>query len=190
MSEQSLRAALEKVLATTDGWAVSNETLLGVLAAHPTEPTPVVTDGAAQKAAERAVFQARYGVDWDSTWLDEAKRDTARQNATATASVALEAAAPLLGPRPLLDQQAVANVVYTTVRAQAGPAAASLAGTDILGRLMEMARPMPTLGQIAEAIHGSDLHHLWATEVCSEACRERYLRKAAAVMALLNGAES
>lgn len=38
MSDQSLRDALEQKLATTDGWTVSNEFLLGLLAAHPAEP--------------------------------------------------------------------------------------------------------------------------------------------------------
>lgn len=44
MTDQSLRDALEKVLATTGGWTVSNETLLGLLAAHPVEPARPLLD--------------------------------------------------------------------------------------------------------------------------------------------------
>lgn len=162
------------------------------------EPAPVVTDEAAQKAAERAVFQARYGVDWDSTWLDEAKRDTARQNATATASVALEAAAPLLGPRPLLDREAVCEKIADWYSAHYNPDHDFFYETDDHGvkgdedenathayrgfkLAQELARPMPTRWQIEAALGrgirfgGNEDEHGKAVD---------------AVLALLNGAGS
>lgn len=53
-------------------------------------------------------------------------------------------------PRPLLDPQAVAEIVYTAIRATAGPAAASVVGTDILSELLKLARPMPTQAELAD----------------------------------------
>lgn len=69
-------------------------------AAHPAEPAPVVTDEAVAKGAW--VIAEGNSRAW-LTYSDETRASIAR-SWEPTARAALEAAAPLLGPRPLLDQ--------------------------------------------------------------------------------------
>lgn len=174
MSEQSLRDALEQKLATTDGWAVSNEFLLGLLAAHPAEPAPVVTDEAVE-----AAYQA-YSDD-TSVSIHDGLRN------------ALEAAAPLLGPRPLLDRETMLRAIV---------AASEPEGSDnIMGReyvenyadvfadaVLKLARPMPTREQIDPFLQE------WRVRPPGQPTQQEainYRRKMRnALLALLNGAES
>lgn len=128
--------------------------LEALLAAHPAVPAPVVTDEAVEAAAS-AYWESERHSD-ELHWPELIRRDPDEATAYRDhARLHLEAAAPLLGPRPLLDQQAVANVIYAAVRAQAGPAIASLVGTEALSSLMELARPMPTRNRIAGYLRDS-----------------------------------
>lgn len=148
MNDQSLRDALEKLAAThggPDGYVMTH-VLEKLLAAHPAEPVATRSVEVPEEVVERA-NRAYWEVFGSERLIG--MNDAPAEEAIAMRA-ALEAAAPLLGPRPLLDQQAVADVVYTAVRTQAGPAVASLVGTDVLGRLMELARPMPTQAELAE----------------------------------------
>lgn len=167
MSEQSLRAALEKVLATTDGWAVSNETLLGLLAAHPAEPAepaePAVDDLAARLRASVDAAKARrlaHPAESAPVVTDEAASAIYERlfhlGITMTeAKSALEAAAPLLGPRPLLDRDAAtealmakwADLVERQVEDGTIGHCRSLADA-----VVPLARPMPTREQIEQAV--------------------------------------
>lgn len=99
---------------------------------------------------------------------------------------ALEAAAPLLGPRPLLDRETVRERIWR-----------SLAGTGLGGifrdelaeaqadAVMELARPMPTEAGIVGVLHRSIREGGFAEEPA-----DRRLRQARALLALLNGAGS
>lgn len=156
-----------------------------LLAAHPAEPTAGIPDEAVEAAAKKRA--EHYQSEYDSTHLKW-------QDFAGEAREILQAAAPLLGPRPLLDQQAVADVIYTAMRAQAGPAIASLVGTEVLGRLMELAQPIPTQEQIAKALHQHDMHDPWDDEACNDkssgphtSCKDSYLACADAVLQLFAG---
>lgn len=182
MSDQSLRAALEQKLATTDGWTVSNEFLLGLLAAHPAEPAQVVSDEAASShgPAVRAIaseFMARYKGTPDP--------DEFALNA---AQAGLLAALPLLGPRPLLDREAALQAIV---------AASEPEGSDnIMGReyvenyadvfadaVLKLARPMPTRDQVEAAVRKTIFAYFGTYERPVELITDD-------VTALLNGAES
>jgi hypothetical protein len=54
--------------------------------------------------------------------------------------------------------------------------------------VMELARPMPTREEIAEAQHDFHTDHLWRDPAsCRDWCAPVYLRMADAVLALING---
>lgn len=81
----SLRDALEQVLASTDGWAVSNETLLDLLRAHPAEPVGVSDE--AVVAGRIAFYEHPASHGMNSKAQDRAIR------------AALEAAQPFMQPQ-------------------------------------------------------------------------------------------
>jgi hypothetical protein len=210
MTDQSLRAALEQKLAATTGWAVSNEFLLGLLAAHPAEPAPVVTDEAVEVVA--AEFMARYKGTRNADVF-----------ALTGARVALEAAAPLLSPRPqvgvvhvqhadaeeyarifnlgfaeaveqykgspLLDREAVRRIFVDAINAYVlGGVPTYYAHVDAV---MELARPMPTREALGILLHSFDGFAIETGEQWSECNEDRqgaFLYQAATVLALLNGA--
>jgi hypothetical protein len=199
MSDQSLRAALEKLAdelrwkgdmrpwqegggpdAYDGGLDDAAAKIRAVLAAHPVEPAPVVTDEAVQDLHAGVVTQfRRHG-----------------QYALADARAALETAAPLLGPRPLLDQQALAKAI-NDVAVSTGLAKYFKSGTaadpsdveEFVFAVTEVARPMPTREQIAEVITARTLveDELFGL---TPGTVEHSRALAAAVLALLNGAES
>lgn len=93
-----------------------------------------VTDEAVEAAAKRIAawsFEEDPTFDWDD--LDAEDKDSAREGMRA----ALEAAAPLLGPRPPLDREAVHSIVYEAELPD-----------QIVDGVMALARPMPTREEI------------------------------------------
>jgi hypothetical protein len=171
VSDQSLRDALEQKLATTDGWAVSNEFLLGLLAAHPAKPAPHEPIGVHPTDAgvfvrcacgenptpkywiedhwqgdraegERlvrdllAAHLPRNPVEPAPVITDEAVQAGAQaleawafsRPAVHLARKILEAAAPLLGPRPMPSWEQIEKVV-ADVAAATGLAAYFKSGT-------------------------------------------------------------
>lgn len=203
MSDQSLRDALAEAhtaiveirqfvrAETPNATGTHNELgrVLGIveqaLAAHPAEPAPVVTDEAVEGVM-------RDIAKWDADcWLPffPDKPDGGR----AAVRHILETAAPLLGPRPLLDQGdvfAALDEVYTN--GAMGGEWSSL-GADAV---MDLARPMPTREQIDKLMRR---HTVGAFNPEQSACAcDRTWRSHAeyrehvrdALLALLNGAKS
>jgi len=197
MSDQSLREALEQIC--DDYSAIDVEMLRETLAAHPAEPAPVVT-GEAVVAADRAFWEhpASHG------------QNTAARHRAIRAS--LEAAAPLLGPRPLLDREEARVVAREAITAEVNswpddaglpyfPADLHPATTmqrlanPAVDAVMGLARPMPTREQIGSAVH--DAIHRFGSEQCllprageTSNCYQRTMRTADAALAVVNGAES
>lgn len=196
MSGESLRAALERRLETLpklgyeNGYpvqALPKAELLGLLAAHPAEPAPDrQPSDAAVEAAAKASYEVLASV-W--RWLDlsDSEKNMRRQRARA----ALVAAYRVDAPRPLLDREATTRAIE----------AASSRNDHIIGRtyveayadvfadaVMELARPMPTREQIATAIDpvAFDAHK---SDESYDNRRKLALSDAAAVLALLNGAD-
>lgn len=140
MNEQSLRRALEALAA--DYATIDAEQITDLLAAHPAEPAPVVTDEAVQDLHAGVVTQfRRHG-----------------QYTLADARAALEAAAPLLGPRALLDRGAALSAMIahiyedgdTAVVRQGLPSQEWTLLSLAADAVMELARPMPTQAQLAD----------------------------------------
>jgi hypothetical protein len=142
------------------------------------EPAPVVTDEAVQAAAET----------WTPFW---SHRPEPRRAILKQARAALEAAAPLLGPRPLLhlgDVLAALDEVYTS--GAMGGEWPTL-GADAV---MELARPMPTRDDLVEAI--SARLHITTDQISTGGSPRQLVadtsavgEAADAVLALLNGAD-
>jgi hypothetical protein len=184
MSDQSLRAGIEELAADLrsqphdpDSTAVTvmrhvGAQLAGLLAAHPAAPAPVVTDDAVIRAHD--VLQERWGPVSAVPILHSDIRTM------------LEAVAPLFGPRPLLDEAEVSSCIGEAAvqfaRSSGSADACHDAVKPAVDAVMEMARPMPTREQIAEAMR----------EACSvDSGRVVTWEDAAdAVLALVNGAES
>lgn len=131
---------------------------------------PAVTDEAVERASQ-AYWEAR-----------RAENDGGPQGQThAWMRAALEAAAPLLGPRPLLDEKAVARAITNAT----GHASVAITG------VMELARPMPTREEISSALMDSGVAQYVRHEAPGHTWVEGYAQVLAdAVLALLNGAES
>lgn len=107
---------------------------------HDPLPAPAqveITDEAVEAAAA-ATYTFVTGIAWSQ--IDPACQ--AAEAARKEARAALEAAAPLLGSRPLLDREAVKAVL-----------AKRLHGEQVADLLMELARPMPTREELAVAGH-------------------------------------
>lgn len=105
-------------------------------------PVPVVTDEAVDAAIDVLMGYGHNGLQCDPTpcFATPVRR-------------ALEAAAPLLGPRPLLDRDAVQDAItgkVFTMMGDSDPVCGTMAATDAV---MELARPMPTREQVAAAVH-------------------------------------
>jgi hypothetical protein len=157
------------------------------LAAHPAEPAPVVTDEAVEKLARVRFDREWRPGDWQweqypdgvNRWLDDARSD-------------LEAVAPLLGPRPLLDREAVyalLRATRVTVNDEWRPTETS-AG-QIADAVMELARPMPTREALIWAMCRADRKEPEGKSAAwLRLAEETFGRYADAVLALLSGAES
>jgi hypothetical protein len=137
----------------------------------------------------------------DNEWHKSDGAGVWRANYARAVDLILEAAAPLLGPRPLLDREAVTRVIGH-VRALPWDEAV----TPHVDAVMKLARPMPTQGQINDLL----MQHrvLWQRSdsviacACDPADQDRRLpiqwfthiefaaHQRDAVLALLNGAES
>lgn len=168
----TLRDAVEALAATRT--AVSGDALRDLLAAHPdvdeieilrtalrewqafgdrVKPmldAPVVTDEAVQSGAQAL-----------EAWAFP-------RPAVHLSRKILEAAAPLLGPRPLLDDGGVYRIV---------------GDHDITDAVMELARPMPT----REQIEGEISDELYGEGILPDFLAPKLARR---VIDLLNGAES
>lgn len=201
-----LREALEQLLADREvksKGTIPNHQIRELLAAHPAEPAPVVTDA--------VTFQAMRAFDGKAGY---SKLERLR--------AALEAAAPLLGPQPqvgvvhvqhadaeeyarifnlgfaeaveqyvdgsrsLLNREAVRDAIADELDGE-GVVSYGLA-PKLTGRVMELARPIPTREQIACRLDGAafveDGYHATAG---AKRRRDYALEKADAVLALLNG---
>jgi hypothetical protein len=88
MTDQGLRAALNELIEEMqeDPWVLVADRLTSILAAHPAEPAPAVTDEAVEELSRSLI-----GPAWAT--FDEGLRSTLREIHRA----ALEAAASLLG---------------------------------------------------------------------------------------------
>lgn len=173
MSDQSLREALVAELrrhGVDEFFEVRGiaDAMARVSAAHPTEPAPVVTDEAVEAAAMAV------SLDWE--------------NYTASMRTALTAAAPLLDPRPLLDREAVLEVL-----AQLDVGGWKYDNPQefrdrVSGALLKLAQPMLTPEQIDAFLQEWRVRpggHRTQTEAVN------YRRKMRnALLALLGGAES
>jgi len=106
----------------------------------------------------------------------------------------LEAAAPLLGPRPLLDRDEVASAIVEAAVAFAGsrgtPDDCNAAVVPALESVVEMARPMPTREQIARTLDPDAFDEHQFEWIHRGDRREKALAGARAVWALLKGAGS
>jgi len=191
MSDQSLRDALEKRLSTLPVMAYGNgymvealpkAELLGMLAAHPAEPAPVVTDEAVEAAA--SVVAEAASRHWES-YSDEVRASLAH-TWEARAREALEAAAPLLGPRPLLDREAVAKRLAGIIHDRQDQMIDGHIEDDadaLADAVMELARPMPTREQIEAVVRKTIFAHFGTFTGAVTAITDD-------LVALLNGAES
>lgn len=197
MSDQSLRDALEELTADLrsqphdpDSTAVTvmrhvGAQLAGLLAAHPAEPAPVVTDEAVRVAAN-AFYQ-------DAGWEGVDELEGAELAAAVRGMrTALEAAAPLLGPRSLLNRDDVCSRLVhfgAEVRGRKGAWQPATTLGDAVDAVMELARPMPTREQIATAL---DPTAFVARKDDASYHNRRWLalRDADTVLALLNGSGS
>jgi hypothetical protein len=127
--------------------------------------------------------------------VEELAADLDRQNVVMVAGRALRdllAAHPAEPARPLLDREAVyalLRATRVTVNDEWRPTETS-AG-QIADAVLDLARPMPTREQIAEAMHNHwSQTHKWR-QGCSEGtCIAIFLDRADAMLALLNGAGS
>lgn len=150
---------------------------LGTCSTQPAEPARVVTDEAVEAACERMC-----GSDvWQRMHASE------QESKRAWMRFALEAATPLLVPRPLLDREAVRRAL---VRSDYNPDAAlpdahwvhAQQVRGLADAVMELARPMPTDVQIHEAIDSALDSHAYDNVPIAKIT--------VALLALLNGAES
>lgn len=174
-----LRAALEKLareceveagIGGTLSYRSLSEDLARLLAAHPAEPALVVTEEAVKKAAN---------VYWET-----------EGNRAVCMRAALEAAAPLLGLRPLLDREALTEEIFRATPMQVS----RNSSRDAADIALRLARPMLTREQIAKALHEHDMADVWDDEGCNDtlggvhtSCKDSYLASAGAVLALING---
>lgn len=163
------------------------------------EMAPVSTDipdrqpsDAAVEAGVRAAFERKYGLGWDAKWIDEARRARAKAEIRADVTPALEAAYlvdRVDAPRLLLDRTALTAVLRRKLELQKDfPTFIAEAAEETADAVMEMARPMPTREQIAEALHDhwSDTH-TWRRGCREDVCIAIFLDRADAVLDLLNG---
>lgn len=162
--------------------------LLKILATHRAEPVTAeveITDEAVEAAAE-ALQQvpAREGLT-PTPWGDEPEdiRDMFRREARC----ALEAAAPLLGPRPLLDRDALGRALVSFgADVRLDPSQPAEMFGMAVDAVMGLARPMPTSEAIEQRVRriyiNGGAHVTHAQQAAAEI--------AAAVLALLNGAGS
>lgn len=223
MSDQSLRAALEKLLTEfrkeypkrAPAWAYV--TMLGMLAdllaAHPAEPAPVVTDEAVRDWSDEAfaVLAEATGL---STFVDGLEQNAGMCDDSGLlylrgVASRLGGLASLLGSRPLLDREAATKHLYALLRDaeqrdrdaldKLGWVGSVMPGVPedklrthcaaLVDAVIEMARPMPTQEQIAEAITARALVEDESFGPAPGTV-EHSRALAAAVLALLNGAES
>lgn len=112
---------------------------------------------------------------------------------TARMRRALEAAIPLLGPRPLLDREALTEEIFRATAMQVS----RNSSRDAADVALRMARPMPTQDQLAEAlrkVRGRDGHYAehgrHAYDGTCPVCSGHPEKIAAAVLALLSGGET
>ena len=141
------------------------------MSAHPAEPAPVVTEEFV------GFICAGLYVGWEHSGeaYEEECRQVIRRLATA--------AAPLLGPRPLLDRESLAEEIFRATPMQVS----RKSSRDAADIALRLTRPMPTREQIAEAAHGS-LHRSVGIDCvgskCSLWCDAE--QAADAVLALIN----
>lgn len=214
-----LRDALETLVAEwserTTGYDEYQE-LRSLLAAHPVEPAPeVVVDhrpgetcsvvasvdpetgfsrqpsDAAGEAAAEALLEAGF-VDPDDGTIPQWHEENAPPwwtHPSEAVKVALEAAYRVDAPRPLLDRDAVRLAIADELDGE-GVVSYGLA-PKLTDRVMDVARPIPTREQIAEAMHDhwSETHR-WRQGCRQDVCIDIFLDRADAVMALLDGAGS
>jgi hypothetical protein len=139
-----------------------------------------VTDEAVEAAARTlnpSIFEPHTYVD------PEPMRDVYRADARA----ALAAAAPLLAPGQVLDREAVWRGVYSAAIQHLNPSGVADKATDAV---MELARPMPTREQIAEALREVSVLDYAAPPAENTLSGSERERVADALLALLNGSES
>lgn len=88
-------------------------------------------------------------------------------------------------PRPVIDREALDRRLETA-------RGHSWSIETTVDAVMELARPVPTREQIAEALHNNDHGHQWREHgVCHRyACDQIYPPMADVVLELLNGSES
>lgn len=165
----NLREALESaagLLASGKATYLDEQFVRDLLADHPAEPALVVTDEAVEAAAMAV------SLDWEKY--------------TASMRTALRAAVPLLGPRPLLDREAVGRIIGD-VRALPWDGAV----TPHIAAVMKLARPMPTRKRIITALARAEGRTItWQSTEWRRMAEETFGFRADAVLALLNGAES
>lgn len=112
---------------------------------------------------------------------------------------ALEAALPLLGPRPLLDREAVrTELIQFGIDLKMEDLHPEVGASEMVDRrvdaVLRLARPMPTREEIARAQYNQDVAESrqvpndW--DNAGDIVRGAYLNAADAVLALLNGSES
>jgi len=162
---------------TMENHARDLDRLAEKLNANPAEPAPVVTDEVVARALNA----------YCSEGLGEAPFEESMR-------AALEAAAPLLGTRPLLDREAVMKVLtdYRTVALRNSlngpPGSSEVQLSEAADSVMELARPMPTREQVSEAILAA---WLVRSELKVEATPVEHCRKLAdAALALLDRGET
>jgi hypothetical protein len=111
--------------------------------------------------------------------------------AESAACAALEAAYRVDVPKPLLDRNAVSRDLTEVVDRSMETGALPL--SELVDAMMELARPMPTREQIAEAVYLSESAanaHRPAWSAAAPGVRALFYDIADSVLALLNGAES
>lgn len=131
---------------------------------------------------------------------DQAVRGELRERGLAgdVGRAALEAAAPLLGPQPLLDREEIVAAVHRASHnghpcITSGVCPRLKNAGAYADSVMEMARPMPTREQIAAAMWDAEQLDYNRPRSWSEAHPSQatvILGRADAVLALLNGTES
>jgi hypothetical protein len=207
VSDQSLREALETLVrdresnngASAGDYVIAPYEVRELLAAHPVEPArdrvdlsghlaggpncpqPCPDHGGAEPApvvTNKAATIARH-VYWE--------QQAGCTDGLSAMRAALEAAAPLLGPRPLLDRDAVRRILGDV---RALPVTRSM--NPHIEAVVALARPMPTREQIDELLQ---LHRVGPAFRPADprypGALPNYRRKLRnALLALLNGAKS
>lgn len=146
---------------------------------------PVITEEAVEAAAK-----AIYNTPHDSLsrkGYDQAPSDI-RKLYLSEARAALEAAALLLGPRPLLAREAVRKELHGLAEEAAYEEGVGEEWVDrSTDAIMVLARPTPECQQIAVAIHGGYCGTAW--DDCTDTDRMLSIAAARRVLALFNGGE-